>query len=164
MCQPILPPPPSVAADKPPTGSRDAVCKVDRYSQHRSDSACAGCHALTDAIGFGLENFDNAGRYRTHDEGLNECTIRGEGEIAGVGSFVGPKQLSELLVDNDLIAACVVQQFVQFALGRAPGASAQDAALLASLGDAFQAQDHSFKALVEALVLSDVFAQHTEQP
>ncbi len=63
MCQPIPPPPPTVTADKPPAGSDDAECKIDRYSQHRSDTACAGCHALTDAIGFGLERFDNAGRY-----------------------------------------------------------------------------------------------------
>jgi hypothetical protein len=164
MCQPIPPPPPTVTADKPPAGTKDAVCKIDRYSQHRSDTACASCHALTDAIGFGLESFDNAGRYRTHDEGHSECNIAGQGEIAGVGKFAGPKELAELLVDNDLIAPCVVEQFAQFALGRAPVANSADTSLLAELRETFSTHDHSFAALVEAFVLSDAFAKHTEQP
>jgi hypothetical protein len=164
MCQPIPPPPPTVAADKPPAGSQDAVCKYDRYSQHRRDTACAGCHALTDAVGFGLENYDNAGRYREHDDGLTQCSISGEGEVSGVGSFRGPAELAALLVDHELVAPCVVQQFVQFAMGRKPEPDGGDAALLASLGEQFRAQSYSFAGLVEAFVLSDAFAQHTEQP
>jgi hypothetical protein len=164
MCQPIPPPPPTVAADKPPAGSQDAVCKYDRYSQHRRDTACAGCHALTDAVGFGLENYDNAGRYREHDDGLTQCSISGEGELSGVGSFRGPAELAALLVDHELVAPCVVQQFVQFAMGRKPEPDGGDAALLASLGEQFRAQSYSFAGLVEAFVLSDAFAQHTEQP
>lgn len=164
MCQDIPPPPPTVSADKPPAGTQDAVCKFDRYSEHRSSPACAGCHALTDAVGFGLENFDNAGRYRTHDEGLTQCTISGEGEITGVGTFRGPEQLGALLVDSDLIAPCVVQQFMQFALGREPDFSGADAALLSSLLADFRSQDHQFQRLVESFVMSDAFAQHREQP
>jgi hypothetical protein len=159
MCQPIPPPPPTVTADKPPAGADDAECKIDRYSQHRSDSACAGCHALTDAIGFGLERFDNAGRYRTHDEGLTQCTISGTGELAGIGDFSGPKELAALLVENDLLSPCVVEQFVHFALGRAPS-SAESARLLQQ----FRANDHSFASMVESFVTSDAFVQHTEEP
>jgi hypothetical protein len=163
MCQPIPPPPPTVAADKPPAGSQDAVCKADRYSQHRRDAACAGCHALTDAVGFGLENYDNAGRYREHDDGLTQCAISGEGELSGVGSFRGPGQLGALLVEHELVAPCVVQQYVQFALGRKPDAGG-DAALLARLEESFRGQSYSFASLVESFVLSDAFAQHSEQP
>jgi hypothetical protein len=159
LCQPIPPPPPTVTADMPPAATADAVCKIDRYKQHRADTACAGCHALTDAIGFGLEQFDIAGRARTHDEGESQCAIAGQGELSGVGSFSGPKELAALLVERELVAPCVVEQFLQFALGRAP-----DAVLLDNLRVAFRDRDHSFAGLVEALVLSDAFAQHTEQP
>ena len=46
------------------------VCKYDRYSAHREIASCARCHGQMDPIGFGLENYDIAGRYRTHDDGL----------------------------------------------------------------------------------------------
>ena len=58
-----------------------------------------GCHGQMDPIGFGLENYDIAGRYREHDDGLPECTIAGDGEVAGHGSFSGPAELGALLVD-----------------------------------------------------------------
>ena len=160
MCQPIPPPPPSVAADQPPVGSQDAVCKQDRYAQHRKDAACAGCHALTDAVGFGLERFDNAGRMRTHDDGLPQCSIAGDGEIAGVGRFNGPQALGELLVSANLIAPCAVEQFLQFALGRPP--TAADGALPEQLQRTFSANEFDFASLVKAYVTSDAFAQHTE--
>ena len=32
---------------------------------HMQDPSCAPCHAFIDPIGFGLENFDGVGRYRS---------------------------------------------------------------------------------------------------
>jgi hypothetical protein len=160
LCQEIPPPPPTVAADKPPPADRDAVCKWDRYAAHRSSSACASCHALTDAIGFGLENYDIAGRYRSHDEGLEQCAIDGAGELTGIGSFSGPKELGALLVERDLVAPCLVQQFAQFALGRK--LESGDAALLAALRGRFEAAEHDFAKLIEDYVASDAFARRAE--
>ena len=34
-----------------------------------SQAGCKGCHDLMDPIGFGLENYDMAGRYREFDDG-----------------------------------------------------------------------------------------------
>ena len=112
-------PPPDVDADQPPQGAMDAVCKYERYAEHRDQSSsCAGCHELVDPIGFGLENYDVAGRYREHDDGLPECIIDGSGEIVGIGEFNSPGELSDLLVENEYVDACAVKQFMTFALGR----------------------------------------------
>jgi hypothetical protein len=160
LCQELAPPPPSVMADKPPAGDQDAVCKYDRYKAHRTSSSCASCHSLTDGIGFGLENYDLAGRYRTHDDGLPQCTIDGAGEIAGVGKFHGPAELGALLVDRGLLDACIVRQYLQFALGRKPNAG-EDAAV-DQLTREFAGSDHHLTDLILSFVESDAFARRVE--
>ncbi|HKP61623.1 MAG TPA: DUF1592 domain-containing protein [Polyangiales bacterium] len=160
LCQEIAPPPPSVVADKPPTGDKDAVCKQDRYLEHRTSSSCAACHSLTDSIGFGLENYDLAGRYRTHDEGLTQCTIEGRGEITGVGTFRGPKELGALLVDHGLLDACVVQQYLQFALGHKPGDAETPA--VRQFTAKFSDSEHDLRELILSFVESDAFARRVE--
>src|SRR5205823_11207851 len=63
LCQTIAPPPPGVPTDAPP--STGGTCKVDRYAAHRANPSCAGCHSQMDPVGFGLENFDRFGRWRS---------------------------------------------------------------------------------------------------
>jgi hypothetical protein len=106
-------------------------CKADRYSAHRSQARCAGCHTRMDGIGFGLENYDARGAYREHDEGKPSCAIQGRGEVAGVGAFHGPAELSALLVGSGKLTSCVARRVLQFGVGREP--RQQDAALLDAL-------------------------------
>lgn len=88
MCQTIaLPPDSGVNTDDPPPGANPDGCKIERYAQHRSEAACAGCHELTDGIGFGLENYDSSGAFREHDTDRPECPIEGEGLLVEVGEF-----------------------------------------------------------------------------
>jgi hypothetical protein len=162
MCEEVPRPPPNVDTDQPPQSAMDAVCKYERYAEHRDQSSsCAGCHSLVDPIGFGLENYDMAGRYREHDDGMPECVIEGSGEIVGVGSFRGPGELSQLLVDNDYVDACAVQQFLTFALGRSP--SDYEAELLAEMVGAFRSSGHDFQAFMVDFVASERFARRAEE-
>src|SRR5262249_61534273 len=82
-------------------------CKVARCAAHRS-GGCAGCHNLTDPIGFGLENYDRTGAYRAADKDAPECAISGDGEVVGTGTFNGPAGLGELLASSGDLEACVV--------------------------------------------------------
>jgi hypothetical protein len=159
LCQEIPRPPANVNSDEPP-GDMAAVCKFDRYAEHRASDACAGCHNQTDPIGFGLENYDIAGRYREHDDGLPECAIEGSGEVVGVGEFSGPAELGRILVDEQLVQPCVVKQLVQFALGRAPHGNESEA--LAELGTSFEAQDYAWDELLLHYIGSDAFALRRE--
>lgn len=162
MCEEVPHPPPNVDTDQPPGGAMDALCKYDRYAEHRDQSSsCAGCHNLVDPIGFGLENFDVAGRYREHDDGLPECIIEGSGQIVGVGEFNGPRELSELLVENDYVDACAVKQFLTFALGRQP--SAYESELLTDLTGGFRSGGHDFKAFIVDFIASERFARLSEE-
>ncbi|MEM9728770.1 MAG: DUF1592 domain-containing protein [Myxococcota bacterium] len=162
MCEAVPRPPPDIDVDQPPEGILDAVCKYDRYAEHRDQSgSCAGCHSLVDPIGFGLENYDIQGRYREFDDGLPECTIEGDGEIVGVGEFSSPAELSSLLVDNGYIDACAVQQFLTFAWGRAP--TEYEEALLEEVTGDFRDGGHDFQGFILTFIASDRFVRKVEE-
>jgi hypothetical protein len=160
LCQSVGSPPANVMVDQPPK-SDESPCKTQRYADHASGS-CAGCHGLIDPIGFGLERYDIAGRYREHDEGMPECAIEGKGALPGLGEFSGPKQLAERLIASEQLDGCVVKQYLSFALGR--GLLDAEARVLADLTQRFQRQGRSFRELMLAFVESDAFARRKETP
>lgn len=159
MCQDIPPPPPNVMADNGPDPGV-AECKKDRYLVHAVES-CAGCHSQMDPIGFGLEQYDRAGQFRTHDIDNEACEIDGEGEIADVGAFNGPAELSQLLIDNALLDGCVTQQAYRFALGRE--LDAEDMPFVQQLNQDFVAGDHRFDELLMAIVTNPAFGYRREE-
>jgi hypothetical protein len=121
FCQDIPPPPPDVDVDQAPTG---AICKEDRYAMHR-EGGCAGCHGQMDPVGFGLENFDAQGRYRTNEldnpdtpDDESQCVISGQGDLLGTGTFSGPAELSAIAIEAGLLDRCVVTQLYRYAAGR----------------------------------------------
>jgi mono/diheme cytochrome c family protein len=158
LCQSVGSPPANVMVDQPPK-SDESPCKIERYKAHASGS-CAGCHGAIDPIGFGLERFDIAGRYREHDDGLAQCTIDGKGSLPGGGSFSGPAELADKLIASGDLPACVVKQYLSFALGRAVAEG--DAAELERLTRSFEQERRGFMALMLALVSSDAFALRKE--
>jgi hypothetical protein len=161
LCNEVLPPPANVNVDQPPA-AEDAVCKIDRYAEHRSVASCAGCHAGLDPVGFGLEAYDSTGRFRTHDEGHPECLVSGEGELPGYGTFNGPGELAAMLVSSGELEDCFVRHFLRYAAGRALRAA--DGATAAALAQSFVASGYSAKELLLEYVASDRFAENREEP
>jgi Protein of unknown function (DUF1588)/Protein of unknown function (DUF1592)/Protein of unknown function (DUF1595)/Protein of unknown function (DUF1585)/Protein of unknown function (DUF1587) len=154
LCQDVPPPPPTVAVDEPPMGNPSSRCKSDRYAIHRS-GGCANCHNLTDPIGFGLENYDRAGKYRTTDKDAPECTITGDGEVSGVGKFNGPAALGEMLIKSGNLERCIVTQAYRLAMGRREVAA--DGAIIESLATSFINKNRAFDELLLDLVSSAAF-------
>lgn len=155
LCTPVPPPPPDVEADEPPAAEL-GMCKVDQYAAHRSQQRCAGCHQAMDGIGFGLERYDRAGRYRETEEGRPECAISGQGELPDLGPFSGPAELSDLLVGADLLDQCLVAHLFEHAMGRP--AEPAESALLARHEASYVDSGRRFDALVLALVQDESFA------
>jgi hypothetical protein len=84
--------------------------------QHRTNPACAVCHAKMDAIGFGLENYDAIGRWRTHEGGF---PVDASGEIPGKAKFNSPAALKAALKsDSGAFARCLTEKMLTYALGR----------------------------------------------
>jgi hypothetical protein len=162
LCNVIQPPPANVNVDQAPTAP-GSECKIDRYAAHRDAStSCAGCHGQLDPIGLGLEAYDIAGRFRTHDDGHEECPITGDGELPDVGPFNGPGELGRMLVDSGELEQCFVEHFVRYAIGRA--VQPDEAGVVAELAQSFKAQNYAAKELLLDFVASDRFALRREEP
>jgi hypothetical protein len=160
LCNEVLPPPANVNVDQPPTAD-DAVCKIDRYAAHRSTPSCAGCHESLDPIGFGLEAYDATGRFRTSDEGHPECLVTGDGELPGYGTFNGPAELGQRLVESGELEDCFVQHVLRYAVGRELRDG--DAGTAAGLLESFVASGYSAQELLLSYVTDERFAQKREE-
>jgi hypothetical protein len=160
LCQTIPPPPPTVAVDQPPVAT-SSPCKVDRYAAHRS-GGCAECHNKTDPIGFGLENYDRTGAYRTADKDNPQCTISGDGEVVGLGTFNGPAELGALIAGSGNLESCLVTQLFRMALGRRE--SDGDATTLAKLTDGFKSNGRAFDQLLIDVIADPAFVHRQLEP
>jgi hypothetical protein len=119
FCQPIGLPPPElqVNTDMPPDSGDPNACKSERYFMSKADG-CSTCHKLMDPIGFGLERYDAAGRYREIEPNRPDCPIDGSGTFEGVGTFSGPAELSDLVLAAGGLDDCVASQLYRYAVGR----------------------------------------------
>lgn len=161
MCDTVNPPPADINTDEPPS-AEDADCKVERYEQHRSSAACANCHNDLDPIGFGLENYDMAGRWRDHDDGNDACSIEGVGSVEPYGEFSGPGELAQILVDQGEIDDCVMRQYLSFALGRA--LQPAEAELAEELISSLRSGDRQLPRVLVDYVASDAFVLKLSPP
>jgi cytochrome c553 len=112
------PPPPDVPAlGRQDTPANHALTLRQKTERHREDPACAACHRVMDPIGFGLENFDAVGRWRTQDD--NGGVIDAVGELPGKLRFSSPAGLKQiLLARKDEFARTLTGALLSFALGR----------------------------------------------
>jgi hypothetical protein len=161
FCQVIPDPPASVATDDPIPKTADAVCKQDRYEIHRQ-GGCADCHNQMDPVGFGLESYDQLGRFRTVEPDEPTCTIDGTGELVGVGTFKGPAELADLLIASGELNQCVVTQLYRFASGRFELDSI-DRSFVAMLTDKIGSSDFRFDQLLLELVGSEPFGYRRDE-
>jgi hypothetical protein len=155
----IPPPPPDNVDIVPPTPDPNATTR-EQFEQHRSDPACSGCHMLFDPIGFGFENYDAVGRFRTTENGFD---VDASGELAASdvdGPFVGPRQLGEKLAGSEQVAQCVARQWFRFSYGRTESAEL-DACNLDSLDQAFADSGYDMRELLVSLTQTDAFLFRT---
>jgi hypothetical protein len=88
-----------------------------RAERHRGDPACAGCHALLDPLGFGLENFDAIGRWREQDD--TGLAVDATGELPGRIAFRQPRDLKRIVSGRrEEVARALTHQVLAYALCR----------------------------------------------
>jgi hypothetical protein len=150
----VLPPPPEGIVITPPEPDPSLPTR-ERFAAHSSNSACAGCHALMDPIGFGFEHFDGVGRWRDVENGF---PIDATGHIEGSdveGDFDGVTDLGNRLAGSEQVRACVVRQWFRYAYGRSE--RDEDVCTLERLGTAFDEAGLQVKELLIALTQTDAF-------
>ncbi len=115
LCDPLPPPPADVEAlpFDPEAGDKASV-----LAAHRQDPACAGCHALVDPIGLGLERYDAIGRVRELDEWGDPVVLQGSLPGGDLAPFEGARQLGARLRDDPRVADCLALQMFRWTHGR----------------------------------------------
>jgi hypothetical protein len=160
LCESIPDPPPDVAADQPPKSDDGGHCKSDAYEAHSESPTCNSCHRLMDPLGFGLEAYDGAGRFRTTEPAAADCPIEGVGEMDDLGTFRGPGELAELLIESGRLEDCVVRQVYRFAWGRKE--AGDDEAYLEALAQRFR-EHQRFDELLLDLVSAEAFGYRRQE-
>lgn len=150
---PVPPPPPGtpdLKADGRPLTGRTLR---ERLEQHRKDPACYSCHAKMDPLGFGLENFDAIGAYRTVDGG---APVDPSGILPNGKRFSGVAELKSLLKSrSDDFVRNFTAKLMTFALGR--GLTAADVCVLDDAVKAAKSHQYRFSSIVNSIITSDAF-------
>jgi Protein of unknown function (DUF1592)/Protein of unknown function (DUF1588)/Protein of unknown function (DUF1595)/Protein of unknown function (DUF1585)/Protein of unknown function (DUF1587)/Planctomycete cytochrome C len=158
--KPPPPPPANVKPIEPTPETRPKATLRMKMAAHESDANCAACHRRIDPLGFAFDNYDAIGRWRTEEvvrDGNGENPkVDASGELIDGRKFSDAEEFKKLLLaDMDKFNAAFVEKLATFALRRAM--SVDDRAALQSVARESKAADYRLPAIIEALVLSDLF-------
>jgi hypothetical protein len=155
MCT-ALPPPPADADTSPPKPQVGGAAQTNRQLfEARTVGSCQACHGTIDPLGFGLENYDAAGGYRTTDNGL---PVNAQGELKAIdvaGPFTGGVELSQRLADSAQVRLCVTGQWYEYALAR--DRDATDECKIKALDNALAAAGGNVREMLVGLTKTNEF-------
>ena len=146
---PPPPPPPDVPAlDDSKIGSDVSLRK--QLEAHRSNPVCASCHSKMDVLGFGLENYDAIGKWRTMD---GKFPIDVGGTMPSGKSFQTAAEMRTILMDNlPQVSRCMVEKIMTYALGR--GMQTFDNKTIDDINKKLQGDGYHFQTLIYEVVRS----------
>jgi hypothetical protein len=156
---PPPPPPPDVPAlDEEALGKKASL--REQMEQHRSNSICASCHARMDPLGFGLENYNAIGKWRTTD---GTFPIDASGVLPGGAAFNGSAELRQVLTGMlPDFARNLTEKMLTYALGR--GLERYDRRTVLEITDQLAASGYGMRTLVGEVVRSLPFQSRRAEP
>jgi hypothetical protein len=146
---PPPPPPPDVPAlDEAALGVNASL--REQMEKHRADPICASCHSKMDPLGFGLENYDAIGRWRTKD---GNFPVDSSGVLPNGKTFATPAQMREVL-NSQLpeFSRALTERLLTYALGR--GVKGFDEPVLTRIQAAVAADGYRFQSIIREIVHS----------
>ena len=167
------PPPPAPANVPAITRLAGKVLTThERLLAHQEEPQCASCHRKIDPIGFGLENFDAAGQWRTEDSytaidaaGKPDPKTKKTWTIDPAAAFFKGPKFDNFFGLRDIIASksenfarSFSEALIEFALGRPLGF--RDAPLVTDMLAQAGKKDLAMREFIRALVSSREF--HTK--
>lgn len=149
-----VPPPPPDAGSLAETGPDvDVLTLRQRLEKHRLNPDCASCHNRMDPLGFGLENFDVLGRWRTHDNGQ---PVDVAGVLPSGEKFQGAAGLKKVILGRkDEVMRHLAKKLLGYALGRP--LNKFDDCVVDDAMKAMQANGYRASSLIETIALSYPF-------
>jgi hypothetical protein len=146
-------PPPEPPADVPNLKESEIGTTASMREQlelHRKDPTCASCHRRMDPLGFGLENFDAVGAWRTMD---GKFPIDATGTLPDGRTFNGPEELRSILrADHQAFEHCLTAKLLTYALGR--GLERYDKRTVSGIVSRLPEREYRFSGLILEIVNS----------
>jgi mono/diheme cytochrome c family protein len=146
-------PPPEPPADVPNLDEESigtSAALREQLEAHRKNPTCASCHRRMDPLGFGLENFDAVGAWRTMD---GKFPVDASGTLPDGRTFTGPEELRTILSgDRDAFAQAVTGKLLTYALGR--GLERYDMRTVRLIASRLPRHEYRFSGLVLEIVNS----------
>jgi hypothetical protein len=155
---PPPPPPPDVPnLDETKIGLSSSM--REQLELHRKNAVCASCHTRMDPLGFGLENFNAIGAWRTSD---GNFAINASGTLPDGRSFDGLQGLESILkAQPDAFAECLTRKLLIYALGR--GLEPADDAEVKKIVKNLAADNYRFSSLIMGIVKSEPFQKRRRE-
>lgn len=149
------PPPPPNAGELPADDTKaGGLTFREQLAAHREKATCANCHARIDPLGFGLENYDAIGRWRTKD--ANGKPIDSSAVLPGDIEFSTPQELKALVMfGKEKFASNMTRKMISYSTGR--GLEYYDEAVVAKIVANLDKKDYSMHELVLEVVNSRPF-------
>ena len=149
------PPPPPDAGELPADDKTpDGLSFRKQLELHRKKAKCAGCHARIDPLGFGLENYDAIGRWRSSD--VHGKPVDSDAVLPDGTKFSTPAELKAILMkQRDKIARNLCRKMLGYALGRP--LEYYDEPVINELLKTMRANDYRVQSLIMAIVQSHPF-------
>ena len=131
----------------------------ERFSSHRDNPDCAGCHKKLDPLGFALENFDAVGRWR--DQYHNGREVDSSGILFRKHKFNDVVEFKDAIMsEKDRFTKALVSHLLSFSLGRK--LSAFDSPTVDLVAKKVKESDYSLRVMIHEIVQSDPFLSHNK--
>ena len=140
----------------------------ERLQTHQEEAQCASCHRKIDPIGFGLENFNAAGKWRTEDSyavtdqrgrrvgKAKTWTIDASGVFHKGPAFNDYHELRDLIAEREEdFARGFTEHLIEYALGRPFGFTDED--LANTILSSAKSKQFALSEFVHSLVQSKAF-------
>ena len=156
LCQALPPPPDDV--DTMIKVPMNAKTTREIFQAHVDNPSCGPCHKTMDTIGFGFENYDVVGRYRTSENGV---PVDASGEIIGDNfKFNGLRELNDYLSSNDEVRQCMVRFMSYWAYGASSWAD--DGCTLDAIAGEAKASNWSIRSVLTAITHAPHFTTRVQ--
>ncbi len=144
---PPAPPPPDVPPiDESAVGTTASLRQ--QMEKHRENAVCASCHNRMDALGFGLENYDAVGKWRTLD---GKFPVDASATLPDGKSFSSPAGMRGILKQQlPEFSRCLIEKMLTYSLGR--GLERYDRGAVEETGRKLAASGYGFQTLIHEIV------------
>ncbi|MEM9346778.1 MAG: DUF1585 domain-containing protein [Planctomycetota bacterium] len=126
------------------------------------EAQCASCQRKIDPIGFGLENFDAAGKWRTTEsykvdkKKPKRWTIDASGQLYRGPAFDDYFELRDIIASRETdFARGLTEHLIEYALGRPYGFT--DDPLADAIMDTAKGRQFALREFIHAIVQSNAF-------